>query len=273
MPNLNAQLDLHSWMAMGWPLHALATLIGLCIGSFLNVVIARLPHGMSLTHPPSSCPNCRYLIRWYDNIPLFSYFFLLRAKCRQCKKPISFRYPMVELLVGLLFLTASLKWGWTEMTILRIWPYLSLMVAITFIDLDLRIIPDKLSLGGLVLGLATCWLGPAPWWDYVVGAAVGFGVFFAFSWLYYQMTRKIGLGGGDIKLLAMIGSFQGLEAVVWTVLMSSVLGSIVGVTWALARGQKNVMTSAIPYGPFLVLGAFFHQLIGIPQWPQFMILI
>ena len=245
-----------------WLTYVITLALGLIFGSFLNVVIGRLPEGLSVVSPGSRCPSCETPIKWYDNIPVLSYL-LLMGKCRKCKTHISIRYPVVELLTMILFLAVRMKFGWNLALFLREWPFILLLVAITFIDLDHRIIPDPLSLGGLVLGLATCWLSqdPTPL-QAVMGAAVGFGSFYALAWVYQVSTGRSGLGGGDIKLLAMLGAFVGPKGVFITVMVSSILGSVVGIVWALVNRRKNIMKVSIPYGPFLVIGSLFYFLLG-----------
>jgi leader peptidase (prepilin peptidase)/N-methyltransferase len=262
--------------------NALAIGYGLIIGSFLNVVIGRLPKGESLVRPGSRCPNCKHAIRWYENIPVLSYIFL-HGKCRSCKAKISFRYPVVELLTALLFLSAKLRFGWSYELVFRDFPFLSILIAVTFIDLDLRIIPDRLSLGGLAWGLLTSVVfsffpslgsGTAMGWiPSFMGAAVGFGLFYSLAWIYYRLTGRSGLGGGDIKLLAMLGAYLGVGGVFTTILVSSVFGSLVGISWALLQRGKSgqsVMTVSIPYGPFLVVGGLYHYFLSDLIWFQFM---
>jgi leader peptidase (prepilin peptidase)/N-methyltransferase len=256
-----------------WQLCGIGAL-GLVLGSFLNVVIARVPEGRSIVAPPSHCPQCSAPIRWYDNIPLLSYAWL-KGRCRSCRAGISPRYPLVEFLTGLLFVAGAVKYGWTWVTVVRDWPMILILVSVTFIDLDHRIIPDSLSLGGVALGLATAY------WDWRVGlagalegAALGFGVFYAMAWIYQRTTGRSGLGGGDIKLLAMLGAFLGPSGVFCTILVSSVLGSLIGIAWAILAKRKEgegVMKVAIPYGPFLVVGGLYYYLLGDWLWLQFTI--
>lgn len=257
-------------------LSAFVFVFGLVVGSFMNVVIARLPLDQSVVRPRSRCPKCAAEIRWYDNLPVLSYA-LLRGRCRGCQVRISLRYPVVELLVATLALAAKLKFGWSWVLFARDIPFVAAMVAITFIDLDHRIIPDELSIGGMVLGLATTWAVPQVGLaESVAGAALGFGVFYFFAWLYLKLRGQSGLGGGDIKLLGMIGAFLGPSGVFCAILISSVLGSVVGIGWALVsqRGKARtggLMTVAIPYGPFLVLGALYYYLLGDLLWFRFTI--
>ncbi len=244
--------------------------LGLIFGSFANVLIVRLPKKKSVIKPGSQCPLCHHKLSWRENIPVFS-FFLLKGKCRSCKKKINLRYPMVEILTSVLFLAVYQKNGFEALLFIRDLPFVVLLVAITFIDLEHRIIPDSLSLGGLVLGLVTSWfvedLGTL---NALYGAGLGFLVFYGLAWIYEKMTGKMGLGGGDIKLLAMLGSFLGPLGVVQILFISSVTGSLVGICLGIIQKEKNIMKTSIPYGPFLVIGALFYYLLGYRIWFPFM---
>jgi leader peptidase (prepilin peptidase)/N-methyltransferase len=179
---------------------------------------------------------------------------------------------MIEFLTALLFLAVRMKFGWSVPLFIKHWPFVSILLAITFIDLEFRMIPDVLSLGGLALGLLTAWIGPYPGWlASLTGAALGFGIFYSLAWIYQKLNHRAGLGGGDIKLIAMLGAFLGPSGVFVTILISSVFGSLVGVLWAISSRQKDLMKFAIPFGPFLVLGALSYYLLGDLLWFQFMI--
>ena len=244
----------------------MSILVGLVMGSFLNVVIARLPRGRSIIRPGSHCSSCKKPIAWQDNIPVLSYI-LLRGKCRRCHHPISVRYPIIESLTALLFFTLERKFGWSAALIFRHWPFVAALIAITFIDLEHRIIPDVLSKGGLAYGLATAWLVDDPGWRLsLVGAALGFLIFYGFAKAYELLAGRSGLGGGDIKLLAMLGAYVGPEGVFTTMLVSSIFGSLVGIIWGMSQGRKNILKLKIPYGPFLVIGALYHYLFGGIFW-------
>lgn len=258
--------------------------LGLIVGSFLNVVIVRLPRSISVVRPGSSCPECSASLRWWQNIPLLSYL-LLRGKCAECKAPISIRYPVVELLTAVLFYAASVRFGAglaaashglsleSAFLWVRVLPFLALLIAMTFIDLEHRIIPDQLSLGGLVLGLLTSFLDPNfTVMDSFSGALLGFSLFFALAWGYQKFRGQMGLGGGDIKLIAMLGSFVGTQGVLFTICFSSMFGSIVGLLWAFAakKSGKDMMQFAIPFGPFLVVGALVYYFLGDVLWFLFM---
>ena len=257
-----------------WFTNIFTVAIGLVVGSFVNVVIVRLPKSKSLyslVSPPSHCPKCRTRIRWWDNIPVLSYLILC-GKCRKCHKRISLRYPIIELLTALLFIACRLRFGWGPLLFVRDWPLMAIFVAITFIDLEHRIIPDELSKGGTLLGLATAWWVPGLGLQAsVLGVILGFGFFYALAWAYEKYKGRTGLGGGDVKLLGMVGAFMGPGGVFVTVLLSSILGSIIGILWAWISRKKNMMTVAIPYGPFLVIGALYYYLLGDLLWFRFMI--
>lgn len=236
---------------------------GLCIGSFLNVVIHRLPLEQSLNHPRSSCPSCGKMIPWYLNIPLFSFLFL-RAKCANCSAKISWRYPLVELLTGLLFLVAAQR-----EPVFAAWPFqfyfLAALVASTFIDLKHWILPDKITLPGILLGFLSAFFVPNhDWINSLVGILFGGGILYAVAWAYLALTGKDGLGGGDIKYLAMIGAFLGWHGAFLTLVLSSFVGSFVGIFLILCKGRKG--GTAIPFGPFLSGGALLAFFFGEPLW-------
>ena len=243
-----------------------AVALGLIVGSFINVVIARLPAGKSIATPGSRCVHCRKPIRWFDNIPVLSYL-ALRGKCRSCHKRISLRYPVVELLVAFLFLAARSRYGFDAVMLLRDWPLMAAFVAIVFIDIDHRIIPDQLSLGGLVVGLLTSWAVPGLGVvSSVAGAALGYGLFFIFSWAYERSTGRVGLGGGDVKLLAMFGAFFGPASILTILIVSSISGSLVGIGYGWVTRKSSLLKLAIPFGPFLVFGALYYYFLGELQW-------
>lgn len=251
-------------------MNLVSIIVGLIVGSFINVVVVRLPKQQSLVRPGSHCTNCQTPIRWWDNIPVLSYF-LLRGKCRSCHQVISVRYPVIELLTALLFLTVEIRFGWSPVVFLRDWPFVAILLAVTFIDLEHRIIPDPLSLGGLALGLATSWMVADPGWILSIsGALLGFVLFFGLAWVYEKLSGRSGLGGGDIKLLAMVGAFLGPNGVFITILISSVFGSMVGIGWALTTEKKQWLRVSIPYGPFLVVGALCYYFLGDLLWFRFM---
>ena len=232
--------------------------IGLFIGSFLNVCIHRIPREESIVFPSSRCPKCREKIRPWDNIPVLSYLFL-RGRCRHCKEKISPRYPLVETLSALIALAMLYRFGLTAAFFIY-YAWACVLLVITFIDIDYQIIPDSLSIGGIVVGLALVWWLPVSYPEALIGLGVGAGLLIVVIYGYYFLTGKQGMGGGDVKLLGMIGVFTGWEGVLFTIFMGSLLGSLVGIPWALL--QKKNMQAAIPFGPFLALGAFINVLFG-----------
>lgn len=240
-------------------LSVFAFLLGAAIGSFLNVCIYRLPLGESIVFPASHCPACGTRIRPWDNIPLLS-FLLLGGKCRSCRAAISFRYPLVELLNGLLTLALFLKFG-PSPTFLVLLVFSSALVAVTFIDLNHQLIPDVISLPGIVVGFAASfflpWLG---WLNSLIGLLLGGGSLLVVAYLYQFLTKKEGMGGGDIKLLAMMGAFLGWRAVPFIIFAGSLVGSVVGITLMLV--QKKDAKLAVPFGPFLSFGAILYIFYG-----------
>lgn len=229
-----------------------AFVLGCVVGSFLNVCIARLPRGESVVSPPSHCPRCGQAIRPWDNIPLLS-FLWLRGRCRSCSEPISWQYPAVEALTGVLFAANVAAFGLAPWALVAS-IFCAALVVVTFIDLEHQIIPDLISLPGIALGLlaAVAGWGP-PLWDRLLGALLGGGILWAVAEFYERLRGREGMGGGDIKLLAMIGAFLGWKAVLLTLLVSSLTGSLAGVGRALLRATSS--ETPIPFGPFLALGA------------------
>jgi leader peptidase (prepilin peptidase)/N-methyltransferase len=225
---------------------------GAAVGSFLNVCIYRMPAGQSVVWPASRCPRCNTPIRPYDNLPLLSYV-ILRGRCRACAAPIPARYVIVEGLAGLSALAALWHWGSSPEALVA-FGFLSALIVVTFIDLDHQIIPDVISLPGIAVGLLLSLVLEQPGLrSAAIGAALGGAVLAAVAYGYYWLTGREGMGGGDVKLLAMIGAFLGWKAVPVTLLLASLTGSIIGVSLMLLRGASTRL--AIPFGPFLAAGA------------------
>lgn len=232
---------------------------GLCIGSFLNVLIYRLPLGRSIVKPGSACPNCGARIRWYDNIPVLSYL-LLRGKCRHCQSRISLRYPLVELVTGLLSLAIFFRYG-VSWACLFYFIFISGLIAIIFIDFDHQIIPDVITYPGIVAGFISSLILPnITYSDSLIGIILGGGILYLIALGYLMLAKREGMGGGDIKLLAMIGAFLGWQALPFTILSSAFLGSVVGIIAMLKTGKDTKM--AIPFGPFLSIGAILYLFWG-----------
>jgi leader peptidase (prepilin peptidase)/N-methyltransferase len=243
---------------------AILVLLGLAVGSFLNVCIHRLPRGQSLNTPPSRCPSCEYRLRWSDNIPVLSYVFL-GGRCRQCRAKISIRYPVVELITMALFLIHGLVFGWSAILIPRL-VFACAMVVLFAIDLEHHLLPDVITLPGIVVGLIASTVLPPGIIDALIGVVIGGGVLWLIGEAYFRFSGHEGMGGGDVKMLAMIGAFLGWKLVLVTLVLSSVLGSIIGVIVIAAR--KGGMKYALPYGTFLALGALVASLAGdrIVNW-------
>lgn len=230
----------------------IAVLLGALVGSFLNVCIKRLPQEESIVYPGSHCPRCGHPIRFYDNIPIVSYL-VLQGRCRDCGRPISIQYPVVEAVtaVGSLFL--FLRYG-VSLSYLFYFAFFSAMVVVTVIDLYHQIIPDVISLPGIAVGLLGALVIPEiTFWDSVIGFLLGGGSLFVVATGYQWLFKREGMGGGDVKLLAMIGAFLGWKAVILTILLSSLLGSVIGIGVMLVKGKD--LKYAIPFGPFLAAGA------------------
>jgi len=259
-------------------------LFGLCMGSFLNVCIYRIPVGLSVVKPRSRCPGCAKDIAWHDNIPVLSYL-ALRARCRCCGMRIAVRYPLVELLTACFFVLVWLKYapgpgvralGLVPMMHVSLLPVYWLMVfgliLGTFVDFDHMIIPDRVSLGGIVAGVLLSIAVPAMhgqshWLPSLKAAAIGAGVGWCTLWLIgvagKLALRKDAMGFGDVKLMGAIGAFLGWQGVLFTLVASSFAGALVGVGLVVS-GHKD-MQSRIPYGPYLALAAVLWMLWG-PAW-------
>jgi leader peptidase (prepilin peptidase)/N-methyltransferase len=233
-------------------LTAFAFALGACIGSFLNVVVWRLPRGESLVSPGSHCPGCDAPIPAWANVPLLSYA-ALRGRCRACGKKISARYPLVEALTGAVF--AALLWVHGPSARLLVdWALASALIAVTFIDLDHHIIPNSITLPGLALGLLLSVVAPqlgVGWRDALLGVLCIGGALWAISAGYEKLSGKIGLGMGDVKLVAMLASFLGLEAALGVLIVGALVGIVYGVAMlAWVRGGRD---TRIPFGPALAL--------------------
>ena len=262
----------------------LALLFGLLIGSFLNVCIYRWPLDLSVVRPRSHCPHCEKLICWYDNIPLLSYA-LLRGLCRHCRARISARYPVVELLTGLLFLYFVHTLGAT-LPAVKMCVFSAALVALAFSDLEERILPDELTLGGTAAGLAFAFFVTTPdqtaqmfaWlfgheltgrMDSVVEAALGAALpsvaLWCGGWIFEKVRHKEGLGLGDVKLIAMMGAFLGLRGVLMALFVGSLSGSVLGIVWMKATG-KDPGSYQLPFGTFLAISGIAMAILS-PAMP------
>lgn len=236
-------------------------LVGMAVGSFLNVCIYRLPRSLSLIHPPSMCPSCRTKIPFYDNVPVASYLWL-RGRCRHCGAAFSLRYPLVELVSGLFAVAVFARYGFSWES-LFLYSLVGALLVITFIDIDHQIIPDVITYPGIGVGFVTSLLvGHITYKESLIGILLGGGILLLVAWGYYLLTKREGMGGGDIKLLAMIGAFLGWKGVIFTIFAGSAIGTVAGVALALRTGGGRKL--AIPFGPFLSVGALLYLFFG-PQ--------
>jgi len=245
--------------------YIISIIFGALVGSFLNVCIFRLPNEESIIWPGSHCPHCKKPIKFYDNIPVVSYF-LLKGRCRYCKGSISLQYPLVEGITALSSLFLIIKFG-PSLSYLFYFAFVAALIVITVIDLYHQIIPDVISLPGIGVGLlASLVLPGTTFWNSLVGALLGGGSLFIVATVYQWLFKREGMGGGDVKLLAMIGAFLGWKAVILTILLSSFIGSLVGILMILVKGKD--FKYAIPFGPFLAAGAVISLACGgeIIQW-------
>lgn len=237
-----------------WFIAVFVFALGAVVGSFLNVVILRLPGGDSIIFPASRCPKCAAPIRWFDNIPIIS-FILLRRRCRYCHTLIAWQYPMVEALMG--FLAVALSGEFTAPLLFVIYfIFTAALLAVIFIDFRHKIIPDAITLPGIALGFILSFVNPlVSWQDSGLGILLGGGSLYLVALGYFFLTRREGMGGGDIKFLGMIGAFLGWQSLPFVIFASSLLGTIIGIG-AMVK-QKRGGKTVIPYGPFLALAALF----------------
>jgi leader peptidase (prepilin peptidase)/N-methyltransferase len=242
-------------------------LFGSVVGSFLNVCIYRIPRNLSIITPSSRCPLCNNTIKPWDNIPILSYI-LLKGRCRTCKGKISFRYPLVEFLNAILYVFALWRFG-VGLYILLYFIFCSALIVITFIDLDFQIIPDRITLPGIPIAiifggffLMDPFLRNSPLGikSSIIGACLGFGFYYIIAEAGYRILKKEAMGGGDIKLMAMIGGFLGWKGVILTTFLGSFSGAVISILLMSFKGRK--WGSKIPFGPYLALGAFITLFYG-----------
>lgn len=260
--------------------------IGACIASFLNVCIWRLPRNESVVKPASHCPNCNAPIRWYQNIPVLSYL-ALGGKCANCRKPISMRYAVVELTGGVLFLTAYLQWAmpaaFGDLPVAGLHPLLSFwcvpvywlvfagLILGSFIDLEHFYLPDRVTIGGMILGVPASVLVPelqlertpldALVWS-AAGLAFGFFFLWGMGWMFSKLFKKDALGFGDVKLMGAVGAFFGPTAVLFVLIVSSIVGSVVGIALILRGRARLGGFTAVPYGPFIAVATLIWMFWG-----------
>jgi leader peptidase (prepilin peptidase) / N-methyltransferase len=246
-------------MPVGLVVTVLAVL-GACVGSFLNVCIYRLPRRESLAWPGSHCTSCTRSLAWYENIPIVSWV-VLRGRCRTCRAPISWMYPIVEVTTALVFVIGYLLYGLTPLAAVRVLFGCALIVLFVT-DLQHKILPNVITVPGIVIGFACSLFVPPGWRDSLIGIVAGGGVLFALAEAYYRVRGQEGLGMGDVKLLGMIGAFLGWKLVLLTLVLASFAGSLAGgVMIASGRGS---MKYALPFGTFLAVGALVAAIWGMP---------
>ncbi len=232
-------------------------IFGALVGSFLNVCIWRLPRKESIITPRSRCPHCKTPISWYDNIPIISFFFL-RGRCRYCKTPISWRYPVIEAISGVISTTLYLRSGFT-LSFFFFFAFFATLLIISMIDLDFQIIPDEISLPGIVIGWLYSFFNPlANPIQSFLGSLAGAGSLYLVAEFYYFFTKREGIGGGDVKLFAFIGSFLGLRSLLPIIFISSLMGAVIGISVAIIQNVQHKRHLAVPFGPFLSIGALIY---------------
>jgi len=261
------------WLAAAtpapWPYVVVAALFGLCFGSFLNVVIFRLPNDRSIVWPASHCPRCQRVLPAWENVPLLSYVFL-GARCRGCRAPIAWRYPLVEALGGLTAAVAVWRWGLGPAAL---WAaaFALFLIAVAWIDAEHRIIPDELSAGLLAFGLFARGLDGHGLTVSAAGALAGVAFLGIAAWTYRRVRGIEGLGGGDVKLAAGLGAFLGLPGLVLTLLLASAAGSAIGL-FLMVRGRAGSQ-SALPFGTFLAAAAVCTLALGPALWQGYLTLV
>jgi leader peptidase (prepilin peptidase)/N-methyltransferase len=243
----------------GFP-EATLVLCGLCIGSFLNVCIYRLPLGGSVVQPASRCPGCGQPLAWWDNIPVLSYV-ALRGRCRTCRLPISLRYPIIEALTAAIFLLHWYAFGPTPLLFVRLL-FACALIVLFAIDLEHQILPNVITVPGIVIGFLFSWLVPPGPWMSLAGIALGGGLLWGIAELWLRLRKVEAMGFGDVKMLAMIGAFLGVKMVVLTFVLSSMIGGVVGVI--LLASRRADMATKVPFGTMLAFAALVASLYGEP---------
>jgi leader peptidase (prepilin peptidase) / N-methyltransferase len=246
-------MTIESWIPL-----AIATALGAVVGSFLNVCIYRLPRGASVVWPASACPECKRPLSWYENVPVISYA-ILRGRCRTCRTPLTIRYPIVEAITAAWFACAWWLYGPTPLFASRVILGCALLTLFA-IDLEHYVLPDPITIGGIVVGFVLSFFAEPGWLASLLGILVGGGLLWAIAEGYYRIRHEEGMGGGDVKMLAMIGAFLGWKLTIISVVMASFAGSLVGV--ALILSGRGTMKYALPFGTFLAAGGAIAATVG-----------
>ena len=236
-------------------------IFGLMTGSFLNVVISRVPAGESVVAPRSRCPKCQKLISWYYNVPVVS-FVMLSGRCRNCNTPISNRYPVVEFVTAVAFVAQGLVHGHDPLMLLNRLIFTGLLIALFTTDLETMRLPNVLTLPGIAVGIAFSTVLPPGLGSSLIGAAVGAAVPWIIRWAWYQARGVEAMGLGDVKMLAMIGAFLGWRQVWLVLFFASLIGAVIGIV--LTAGKRRSMSSRLPFGTFLAIAAYLASLSGEP---------
>ena len=261
-------------------LEILAAVFGLLIGSFLNVCIYRWPRDLSVVRPRSKCPECERTIAWYDNVPVLS-FLLLRRRCRGCGAAIPWRYLEVEILTALAFAFFAYRYGFSAAAA-KYCVFSAILIGLAFADLETRILPDELTLGGTLMGFAFAWFVPVPDTTFhliasifgfqpgartaslgeaVAGAVLCAGLLWLAGWIFEKVRHKEGLGFGDVKMLAMVGAFLGLEGAFTTIILGSALGAVIGLAW-IRLADEDAGSFQLPFATFLAVAAMIMAMEG-----------
>jgi leader peptidase (prepilin peptidase) / N-methyltransferase len=232
--------------------------LGAIVGSFLNVVIYRLPLGKSVVWPASACPHCARELSWYENIPVLSWL-VLRGRCRTCAGPIIVRYPLVEALTGAVFALAFWHYGFGPLLFSRLL-FACALIVLFAIDLEHHLLPNLITLPGIFIGLAFSFFTEPGWLASLIGIAVGGGILWVMAEAYYRVRHEEGLGMGDVKMLAMVGAFLGWQLTLLTLMLASFSGTFIGL-FLIVTGRGG-MKYALPFGTFLALGAAAAAAVG-----------
>ncbi len=237
---------------------AALALIGLTIGSFLNVCIYRIPRGESVVHPPSRCTSCGKRLAAWHNIPVVSWL-VLRGRCAYCRTPVSARYPSIETLTAVVFALHGVFFEPGALLVVRL-AFAAALIVLAFIDLDHRILPNPITLTGVVAGVVASLFLPPGWQASLIGVVIGGGVLWAIGEAYFRLRGIEGMGMGDVKMLGMVGAFLGWKAVLVTLVVASFAGAFVGVV--MLRLRSHAMKYQLPFGTFLAAAALVASLGG-----------